>query len=612
MANNTAIYSIDEIYKSKQVFVPAGIGHKAYQRLDPRTKKQEIKVGDVWSGKAFRSESGYEHERNTKVNDVVKYETEELGNDIKVPKELLAKFGELPASKAVWVTRTKKEARYYDEEGSAGAEYVMPPNSVVIGRDDEGGYLVVKGGMDLAKAWKNEHFSIDRADDCIWLSDLRGKKRVTHLTKDQAREVGKELTTIAKARVKGHPSHRGPKQFYVIAHERQTGLASPENYAQNQRALLLSQGWTEVAKGHFKNREDFPGHSITIYGGGAWAHEQPSSRFYGHVTKGSDYDSLVTRLKNITKRIAKVKSLMRNRLDVEEGEGHLASPPKFADYNIRRSMIRDILREKIKNGEMGGDSRSIEAERKKLDKLTMDQLKNVSEGRPAVPELASPGNYVEEGKVLTDDNHKLAVSKGWLDTGSSLNLTTGTHKVYEHPSIGGELHISVGSKGRKWYHKVAGRTVAGSASHGSLDSYLTTKLASPGNYVEGLSQEAEPDITVKRKTVTPGHYNYMVGDVVVGSSEPYSERRFDDPRAMTSSSYYVKMNSFTWSHAGLIKLGIPLNSFSLPFTLNSRVTKRSFKAEEILNGFKLMKRRVEELMVVPQEQRQWIGGMSFL
>lgn len=106
---------------------------------------RKARIGDIWYGKAFRSESGYEHEENTKVRDVVRHETEELGNDIKVPKELLKKFGELLASRVVWITQTRKEARYYDQEGSTGPEYEMPPNSVVIGEDGEGGYLVVKG-----------------------------------------------------------------------------------------------------------------------------------------------------------------------------------------------------------------------------------------------------------------------------------------------------------------------------------------------------------------------------------------------------------------------------------------------------------------------------------
>jgi len=46
---------------------------------------------------------------------------------------------------------------------------------------------------------KGEHFDVDRSDDCIWLTDKRGKKRVTHMTKVQAKEVGQELIDISKA-----------------------------------------------------------------------------------------------------------------------------------------------------------------------------------------------------------------------------------------------------------------------------------------------------------------------------------------------------------------------------------------------------------------------------
>lgn len=52
----------------------------------------------------------------------------------------------------------------------------------------------------LRKA-NNEYFSTDRADDCVWLTDLRGKKRIIHMTKEQAREVGKDLVEISKSLV---------------------------------------------------------------------------------------------------------------------------------------------------------------------------------------------------------------------------------------------------------------------------------------------------------------------------------------------------------------------------------------------------------------------------
>ncbi len=41
---------------------------------------------------------------------------------------------------------------------------------------------------------KKAYFSVQSADRCIWLNDLRGKAGKTiHLTKSQAKKVGKEL-----------------------------------------------------------------------------------------------------------------------------------------------------------------------------------------------------------------------------------------------------------------------------------------------------------------------------------------------------------------------------------------------------------------------------------
>jgi hypothetical protein len=54
------------------------------------------------------------------------------------------------------------------------------------------------GAKVLEKALDNEHFKIDRSDECIWLTDKRGKKRIIHLVPEQAKEIGNELLSISK------------------------------------------------------------------------------------------------------------------------------------------------------------------------------------------------------------------------------------------------------------------------------------------------------------------------------------------------------------------------------------------------------------------------------
>jgi hypothetical protein len=77
----------------------------------------------------------------------------------------------------------------------------------------------------LEKALDNKHFKIDRADDCIWLTDKRGKKaRIIHLVPDQAKEVGSELINISKSQVADFYRYR---KGHI---ERVKGWLMPERY----------------------------------------------------------------------------------------------------------------------------------------------------------------------------------------------------------------------------------------------------------------------------------------------------------------------------------------------------------------------------------------------
>ena len=70
---------------------------------------------------------------------VVRFEEEELGNDLQVPDSVRSKLGDMPASAITWVCLCRKDAlRYgtYDEIQEVKFDEV-------VGCDDEGGYLVV-------------------------------------------------------------------------------------------------------------------------------------------------------------------------------------------------------------------------------------------------------------------------------------------------------------------------------------------------------------------------------------------------------------------------------------------------------------------------------------
>jgi len=105
-------------------------------------------VGDVWSGPAWRVESGFGHERGTTAGDVVRHEQDELGNDIGTPPEMVKRLDQFPASRVVWVTVTKDDAqRYaYEAEDVEPEKYEISPNSIIVGVDGDGGYLVLESG----------------------------------------------------------------------------------------------------------------------------------------------------------------------------------------------------------------------------------------------------------------------------------------------------------------------------------------------------------------------------------------------------------------------------------------------------------------------------------
>lgn len=85
-------------------------------------------------GRVFRSP--IQSLPNKTVADVLRYEIEELGNDIHFPGQFW-EFSRFPASRCTWVTRTITEAKRYGRP--VVTLLVAAP---ILGSDDEGGYLI--------------------------------------------------------------------------------------------------------------------------------------------------------------------------------------------------------------------------------------------------------------------------------------------------------------------------------------------------------------------------------------------------------------------------------------------------------------------------------------
>ena len=104
-----------------------------------------------WQGKAYRSETGYTHGRETTAADVTRYEQEELGNKLGISKEVVAELENRPATDVVWVTKTKRAASRY----GTPIEHDLPVGSKILAEDGDGGYLILKQASYPPGAFSN-------------------------------------------------------------------------------------------------------------------------------------------------------------------------------------------------------------------------------------------------------------------------------------------------------------------------------------------------------------------------------------------------------------------------------------------------------------------------
>jgi hypothetical protein len=93
----------------------------------------------LWKGKAWRSPTGYQHDSDTTAGDVVRYEQEELGNNLSVTLDTLKYLDEYPATSLIWVTR---KISFADKYGNP-KEVQLSIYTEIIAEDGEGGYLVL-------------------------------------------------------------------------------------------------------------------------------------------------------------------------------------------------------------------------------------------------------------------------------------------------------------------------------------------------------------------------------------------------------------------------------------------------------------------------------------
>ena len=92
-----------------------------------------------WKGKAYRTYSGYKPSKTDTAADVVRYEQEELGNELGISDDIIKELESYPAGRVVWITRTKTAAKRYGEPVTIN----IPPGSRILCPDDgDGGSLI--------------------------------------------------------------------------------------------------------------------------------------------------------------------------------------------------------------------------------------------------------------------------------------------------------------------------------------------------------------------------------------------------------------------------------------------------------------------------------------
>lgn len=86
----------------------------------------------------WRADSGFRHNRETTVADVIRHETEFLGNNIWFRPEILPELERIPARRCAWVTKRKEDARRYGIPRP-----FIAFNYKIVAEDGQGGYLIV-------------------------------------------------------------------------------------------------------------------------------------------------------------------------------------------------------------------------------------------------------------------------------------------------------------------------------------------------------------------------------------------------------------------------------------------------------------------------------------
>ena len=204
--------------------------HKAAIPGTPiKTLGQEVRALSAPTS-GYRAETGYKHTRGTKAADIVRYEQDELGNQLGVSCEKLMELEKYPAASIKWVTRAKKDAAKYGKPTRTR----LSNDTELIAVDGKGGYLVLDKTKipvprqvtaaalkypDGSMVTGQSHFQcLQKADKMGSTKKLCPKKFISEgfidqngkfMSREAAKDVGGQATSEALVRPQGEGVHLG-------------------------------------------------------------------------------------------------------------------------------------------------------------------------------------------------------------------------------------------------------------------------------------------------------------------------------------------------------------------------------------------------------------------
>lgn len=118
-------------------------------RTGASAMRLERLTGPAYLRLGFRS-GAWDPPAGLTLADVLRYEDQELGNDLRVPLDVNLKAGRIPATEVIWVARSWDGANRYNE-GYMGLgykcgvdEHRFDPPARIVADDHEDGVLVIR------------------------------------------------------------------------------------------------------------------------------------------------------------------------------------------------------------------------------------------------------------------------------------------------------------------------------------------------------------------------------------------------------------------------------------------------------------------------------------